>query len=175
MFSFPRAALAPIPEDCSGEPSNTDSEATTDGSYESSAAKRAAVKRELPATRSVISGWPADSEVTEARGRVTLRGSADPQGKGMRAVCRIREGVLTMNIEERAAAGAKTEVVIAEVSVEALAVFLHPGRADMFKLAAVHQNEIVDDIYCFCDDPARRDRWTAVFPRMGVAVFDLRD
>ena len=124
MFSVPRTKLTPIPEECLGnpdresarapcEPSNADrSEEKTDGSCErmaddrsERAAKRAAAKRELPARHSVMNGWPADREVTEVRGRVTLRASADPQAESMRAVC----------------------------------------------------------------------RWTAVFRRMGVAVFDLRD
>ena len=196
MSSVPRTAvLAPIHEECTPdwvsaeaacEPSNTDrGDAAADGSCESvaderdehaeRAAKRAAVKRELRARRSVMNGWPADGEVTEVRGRVTLRESADPHAEGLRAVCRIREGVLTMNIEEPAAAGAKTEVVVAEVPVEALAVCLLRGRADMFKLATVCESEMIDEIYCFCDDPTRRNRWIAVFRRMGVPVFDLRD
>ena len=198
MSSVPRTELAPIPEapECWGEPdwesagapcdpvspSSTDrSEAMTDGSCEDTdgeraerAAERAAVKREPPARR-LLNGWPADREVTEVRGRVTLRGSADPQAESMPAVCRIRAGVLTLNIEERAAAGAKTEVVVAEAPVEALAARLHRGRADMFALATVYENEMFDEIYCFCDDPAKRDRWIEVFRRMGVAVFDSRD
>ena len=197
MLSVPRTnELAPIDEECLGTPDWESAEAACEPSNtvlrngmsrfamwrsrlalqrDERAAQRAAVKRGLRARRSVLTGWPADGEVTEVRGRVTLRESADPHAEGLRAVCRIREGVLTMNIEEPAAAGAKTEVVVAEVPVEALAVCLLRGRADMFKLATVYESEMVDEIYCFCDDPPRRDRWTAVFRRMGVAVFDLRD
>ena len=59
------------------------------------------------------------------RGRVTLRESADPQAKSMRAMCRIREDVLTMSIEEQAAAGAtETETVVAEKPVKALSLSL---------------------------------------------------
>ena len=193
MMFAPRTALPPIPEECSGkphregpqarsEPSNTDcSEATTDDSCGSTddegaeraerAAKRAAVERAAtrrrPARRSV-NAWPADRAVS-------LRMSADPDAKSMLAVCRIREGVLTLSIEERAAAGAKTEVVVAEVPVEGLAMRLHRGRADMFTLAAVNENEVLDEIYCFCGGPATRLEWIEDFLRVGIAIFDLRD
>ena len=52
---------------------------------------------------------------------------------------------------------------------------LWPGRFDMFTLATVYEGQKFDEIYCFCDDPPTRDRWIAVFRRMGVAVFDERD
>ena len=66
-------------------------------------------------------------------------------------------------------------MVVAEAPVEELEVCLHRGRTDMFTLATVYKNEKFDEIYCFCDDAARRDRWIAVFRRMGVAVFDPRE
>ncbi len=124
-------------------------------------AKCAAVKRERLALRSAEE-WPAH---WSASGRVTLRASANPQAKGTRAVCRVRAGVLTLGIERRVATGETTEEIAAEVPVEELAVCLQGGRTDMFMLATVHKNKIFDEIYCFCDDPARCDRWIAVFDR----------
>ena len=134
------------------------------------AAARAAVNWELPAWRSVEE-WPAGRQ---AAGRFTLRGCADLQTEGVPAVCRIRDGVLTLSVEQRGAAGDEgTEAVVAEVPCEVLAVGLRRGRTSMLTLATVHKNEMFDEIYCSCDNPARRNRWVAVFRRMGVAVFDL--
>ena len=101
------------------------SDATTPRAVESAAderaeraAKRAAVKRELPAWRSVKE-WPAHREPF---GRLTLRASDDPQAEGVRAECRVRDGALTLGLEQRAASGERTEKVVAEVPKEALAV-----------------------------------------------------
>ena len=187
----PCAALAPIPEapECSGKPEwergpassertglSESIHATTPQHCESSgaecAAKRAVVKRELPAWRSVVE-WPEDRE---AFGRFTLKASADTHAASVRALCRIRDGVLTLDIEQRAAAGEEIEKMVAELPVEALAVGLQRGRANMLTLATVgDKGEMFDEIYCFCDNPVRRNKWIAVFRRMGVAVFDLRD
>jgi hypothetical protein len=195
-------ALPPIPEapECSGQrkwesgPASSErteamqaaNQATTPRKRESSGAERAAGaaqhaaeraakrtvnERKLPAWRSVKE-WPADRE---AFGRLTLRGSADQQAGGTRAVCRIRGGVLTLGIEQRAAAGEEAEEEVAELPVEALAVGLQRGRAHMLTLATIYKNEMFDEIYCFCDDPVRRNKWIAVFRRMGVAIYDLRD
>ena len=180
----PRTALTPIPEEkecvCFGKPDC--SQARTRQHRESSGAERAggaakraakgtADERELPARRSVKE-WPAHRE---ARGRLTLRASADPHAEGMHAVCRLRDGVLTLGTEQRDAAGEKTEVVVAEVPVEELAVGTQRGCANMFTIATVYKGKTFDEIYCFCADPARRAQWIAVFRRMGVAVADMRD
>ena len=135
------------------------------------AAKRAAVERELPAWRSVRE-FPAHRE---AFGRLTLRASDDPQAKGVRAVCRVRDGALTLGLEQRAASVEWTEKVVAEVPLEALAVGMRRGRANMLTIATIHESNLFDEIYCVCDDPARRNRWIAIFRGMGVAIFDLRD
>ena len=154
------------------------SDATTPRAVESAAderaeraAKRAAAKRELPAWHSVKE-WPAHRE---AFGRLTLRASDDPQAEGVRAVCRVRDGALTLGLEQRAASGERTEKVVAEVPLEAHAVGMRRGRANMLTIATVHGNNLFDEIYCVCDDPARRNRWIAIFRGMGVAIFDLRD
>ena len=94
----------------------------------------------------------------------------------MQAVCRIREGVLTLSIEEQAAAGAtETETVVAEAPVEELAVCLQRGPSDMFTLATGHEDGMFDEIYCFCGGPERRFEWIQDFLRTGVAIFDFRD
>jgi len=81
-------------------------------------------------------------------------------------------------LEQRAAAREEIEElgeVVAELPLEELAVGLRRGRTNMLTIATVHGNKTLDEIYCFCDDPARRNRWVALFRGMGVAIFDLRD
>ena len=126
----PRTALTPIPE-TSGLPQETSDlddamaprpiVSTADEGAER-AAKRAAVKRELPAWRSVKE-FPDNRE---ASGRLSLRASesADPEAEGVRAVCRVRDGALTLGLEQRAASGERTEKVVAEVPKEARCVRL---------------------------------------------------
>ena len=165
----PRDALATIPE--ASERSESDcecSEASSDRDDER--AERAAVEWEH-APRSV-GERPADQEVY---GRVTLRGSADPQAHSMRAVCRIREGVLTLGTEQRTAAGDTTEKVVAEAPVEALAMCLRQGRFDVFTLATVDKDELFDEIYCFCGDSATRFEWIREFLRLGIPIHDYRN
>ena len=192
----PRTALTPIPEapECSGKPDlesgPSPSErrvsdlsdamaprpivSTADERAEPRrAAKRSAVKRELSAWRSVKE-FPDNRE---ASGRLSLRASesADPEAEGVRAVCRVRDGALTLGLEQRAASGERTEKVVAEVPKEALAVGMRRGRPSMLAIATVHENKLFDEIYCSCDDPAKRNRWIALFRGMGVPIFDLRD
>ena len=169
----PRDALATIPEapECWGGEPDSDcecSEASSDRDDER--AERAAVEWEH-APRSV-GERPADQEVY---GRVTLRGSADPQAHSMRAVCRIREGVLTLGTEQRTAAGDTTEKVVAEAPVEALAMCLRQGRFDVFTLATVDKDELFDEIYCFCGDSATRFEWIREFLRLGIPIHDYRN
>jgi hypothetical protein len=56
-----------------------------------------------------------------------------------------------------------------------LAVGIQPGRENMFAVATLHKNRLFDKIYCFADDQAERDKWIAVFRRMGVHMFDLSE
>jgi len=64
--------------------------------------------------------------------------------------------------------------VVAEVPLEALVVGLQRGHASMLTIATVYKNKTVDEIYCFCADTVRRDRWIEVFRRVGVAIVDMR-
>ena len=52
---------------------------------------------------------------------------------------------------------------------------IQPGRENMFAVATLHKNRLFDKIYCFADDQAERDKWIAVFRRMGVHMFDLSE
>jgi hypothetical protein len=114
----------------------------------------------------------------EARGRLTLKASADHPG-AVRAVCSIEHRVLTLIKASRDTCGDVSQhispVMLAEVPLELLAVRLQRGRADMFTIATRHKNRLYDEIYCFADDQAERDEWIAVFRRMGVSILHLRE
>ena len=60
------------------------------------------------------------------------------------------------------------------VPLEELGVGLQRGRGDMFTIATtLHEQSMHDDeICCFAHDQAERDKWIAIFERMGVAIFD---
>jgi hypothetical protein len=40
-------------------------------------------------------------------------------------------------------------------------------------IATVYQSKMFDEIFCFADDQVKRNKWIAVFRRMGVPVSDL--
>ena len=45
----------------------------------------------------------------------------------------------------------------------------------MFTIATLHRGRMYDEIYCFADDQVKRNKWIAVFRRMGVNIFDVTD
>ena len=126
---------------------------------------------EAPAQRKE---WPVDREV---RGRLTLRASADHKGARC-AMCSVRGGVLSLSVEcvaTPASRGASSTTVLTQVPVEELAVGLQRGRENMFTIATLHRGRMYDEIYCFADDQVKRNKWIAVFRRMGVSIFDVTD
>ena len=118
----------------------------------------------------------------EARGRLTLKTSADHPG-AVRAVCSIEHRVLVLHLAlskaSRDTCGDGSQhispVVLAEVPLEELAIRLQRGRADMFTIATRHKNRLYDEIYCFAEDKAERDEWIAVFRRMCVPILHFRE
>jgi hypothetical protein len=84
-------------------------------------------------------------------------------------MCSIDHGMLTLS---SCSCGGAT---LAQVPMKDLAVGMQPGRENMFVVATLHKNRLFDKIYCFADDQAERDKWIAVFRRMGVHMFDLSE
>ena len=165
---YPRILLTPIPEapDCASRKSFPRTESAESGAATPRQDERIARERAAPEWCKV-KDWPADRQV---RGRLTLKASADHIGV-MRAVCNVQHGVLTLSVAERDG----STVVVAEVPVEDLAVGLQRGRADMFTIATLHEGKMYDEIYCFADDQVKRNKWIAVFRRIGVPVFDVSE
>jgi hypothetical protein len=174
-----RIALPPIPEEISD---------TAQGCTARDAPTLERTESTLSSADTPVSGrdWTRDEDrkraarpsYREARGRLTLKASADHPG-AVRAVCSIEHRVLTLSKASRDTCGDGSQhispVVLAQVPLEELAVRLQRGRADMFTIATRHKNRLYDEIYCFADDQAERDEWIAVFRQMGVSILHLRD
>ena len=174
-----RIALPPIPEEISD---------TAQGCTARDAPTLERTESTLSSADTPVSGrdWTRDEDrkraarpsYREARGRLTLKASADHPG-AVRAVCSIEHRVLTLSKASRDMCGDGSQhispVVLAQVPLEELAVRLQRGRADMFTIATRHKNRLYDEIYCFADDQAERDEWIAVFRQMGVSILHLRD
>jgi hypothetical protein len=168
------ARFAPVIEHSDLELSSAETEMQGQG-------ESIAVERQVT-PRYRVTAWPAHREV---RGELTLRGSAN-HPRAVRAVCSVQHGVLTLSCAtsstQRAARGLSSAggesgvTVVAEVPVEDLAVGLQQrGRVDMFMLATLHRNRTYDHIFCFVDDQVKRNKWIAVFRRMGISIFHMQD
>ena len=122
--------------------------------------------RQAPEWRRDQQDWPAHKK---AHGEFMLKGSPDA-GSAVRVLCSVLHGVLTLtDINSRS----RESRVLAQVPLHDLAVGLQGGRSSMLTLATMYGDKMFDEIYCFADDPSKRNRWVAIFRRMGVPIFDL--
>ena len=121
--------------------------------------------RQAPEWRRDQQDWPAHKK---AHGEFMLKASPDAESH-VRAVCSVLHGVLTLTDIKRSA----KQKCLAQVPLHDLAVGLRRGRSSMLTLATVHGEKMFDEIYCFADDPVKRNRWVAIFRRMGVPIFDV--
>jgi hypothetical protein len=115
----------------------------------------------LHSRQPVLESWP---EHREARGILRLSASANGGGGSIGVLCSILRGTLTLIIE---GAGSGPDTVLAKLSVYKLIVSVLPGRFDMFRLICDTQG-VCDDIYCFARDQTARNKWIAVFRRLGI-------
>jgi len=124
--------------------------------------------RQAPEWRRDQQDWPAHKK---AHGEFMLKGSPDAES-AVRVLCSVLHGVLTLTDIKRHSRCRESRV-LAQVPLHDLAVGLRRGRSSMLTLATVHGEKMFDEIYCFADDPVKRNRWVAIFRRMGVPIFDL--
>ena len=123
-------------------------------------------RRQAPEWRRDQQDWPAHKK---AHGEFMLKGSPDAES-AVRVVCSVLHGVLTLtDINSRS----RESRVLAQVPLHDLAVGLQRGRSSMLTLATMYGEKMFDEIYCFADDPSKRNRWVAIFRRMGVPIFDV--
>ena len=128
--------------------------------------------------------WPAH---VEARGDLTLKISPDSR-EAARAVCTVQHGVLRFSTvgkmlgadepdgpdADGKSRGEHTCICI-EVPVEDLAVGLQRGRSTMLTIAKLRNGMRYDEVCCFAGDQATRNKWTGIFRRMGVPIFEKRE
>jgi len=106
--------------------------------------------------------WP---EHRIARGFLTVRLTPNKNDKGCSTLCSIERSLLTLRVEPPD--GKEFVVEMAKVATSEIVVTLFPGCFDMFCMTAVHEGI---EIYCFAEDQVKRNKWVAVFRRMGIVV-----
>ena len=126
--------------------------------------------------------WPAH---VEARGDLTIKISPDSR-RAARVVCAVQHGVLRLSAVGKMPDGPRVcdgpdadgrsrsehTCICIEVPVEDLAVGLQRGRSTMLTIAKLHKDVRYDEVCCFADDQATRNKWIGTFRRMGVPIFD---
>ena len=171
MTSIPESCILRVAEsDLSGAETPDGAPQQTQGEGDVSAHK---VHENAQTTWHRVRDWPAQKWPAhrEARGDFTLKTSPDST-RAVRAVCTIQHGVLRFSIAKPL--GEHTSISV-EIPVEHLAVALQRGRNTMLTIATLHKNVRYDEIYCFADDHATRNKWTGIFRRMGVPIFNARE
>ena len=106
--------------------------------------------------------WPEDRI---ARGFLTVRATPNKNDKGCSTLCLIERSLLTLSVESPDSK--RFDAEMAKAATSELIVTLFPGRFDMFCMTTVHEGI---EIYCFAEDQVKRNKWVAVFRRMGIVV-----
>ena len=121
-----------------------------------------------------VRDWPAQQwpPHQEARGKLLLKCSPDDR-RAARAVCSIQDGVLSLTVAIQNGQGEGSSSSVVQSPVGELAVGLRRSRTSMFILAKLVENKVCDKIYCFAENHSERNKWTAVFRRMGIPIFDV--
>ena len=121
-----------------------------------------------------VRDWPAQQwpPHQEARGKLLLKCSPDDR-RAARAVCSIQDGVLSLTVAIQNGQGEGSSSSVVQSPVGELAVGLRRSRTSMFILAKLVENKVCDQIYCFAENHSERNKWTAVFRRMGIPIFDV--
>jgi len=121
-----------------------------------------------------VRDWPAQQwpPHQEARGKLLLKCSPDDR-RAARAVCSIQDGVLSLTVAIQNGQGEGSSSSVVQSPVGELAVGLRRSRTSMLILAKLVENKVCDKIYCFAENHSERNKWTAVFRRMGIPIFDV--
>ena len=85
----------------------------------------------------------------------------------MLALCSVVDGLLSFRVEENPGAG--FYVLMAEVAVANMVVKVQAGKYTSFSIDSSHLR--ADTVYCVADSEEKRNKWLAVFRRMGVPLW----
>jgi len=110
--------------------------------------------------------WP---EHRIARGFLTVRATPNKNDKSCSTLCSIERSLLILTVESHDGKGFVAEM--AKVTTSEIVVTLFPGCFDMFCMTTVHEGI---DIYFFAEDQVKRNKWVAVFRRMGIVVLGAK-
>jgi hypothetical protein len=117
--------------------------------------------------------WPAHRE---ARGMLRLRHTlVDPAGeigRSLQTLWSIHHGMLTISVEAIPGDRAFTRVAV-RLAVEEVAVSILPGHHRLFTLSS-QLGDRTDEVYCYAEDQRARNKWIAVFRRLGLAIYTRR-
>jgi len=106
--------------------------------------------------------WPEDRI---ARGFLTMRSTPRKHDRGVLTLFTIERSLLTISVEQPD--GASPGKVSTQFPVRDAIVTLYPYCYDMFKMTT-HQGS--SQIYLFAADQEKRNKWVAVFRRLGIRV-----
>jgi hypothetical protein len=109
--------------------------------------------------------WAANREV---RGLLQMRSSLD-QDQSLKALCIIKDGKLSIQVEASAGEGIQSDSFLVDISIRHVEVTLRPKMCNMF----IFSSTILQNDYVFCntEDQVARNKWVAVFRRLGVRIF----
>ena len=93
-------------------------------------------------------------------------------GRSLQALCSIHHGMLTISVEATPGDSAFTNEA-ARMPVEGVAVSILPGHPRLFTLSSQF-GDGADEVYCYAQDQRARNKWIAVFRRLGLAIYTRR-
>ena len=120
--------------------------------------------------------WPAHREDRGfLRVRHTLEDpteAATQAHSGLSALCSIHHSTLTILVEATPGDGASTRLA-ARMPVERVVVSILAGHHSLFTLSS-QGSDRADEVYCYARDQRTRNRWIAIFRRLGLAIYTQR-
>ena len=106
--------------------------------------------------------WPEDRI---ARGFLTMRSTPSKHERGVLTFFTIERSLLTISVEQPD--GASPRKVSTQFPVQDAIATLYPHCCDMFKMTTRQGSS---QIYLFAANQEKRNKWVAVFRRIGIRV-----
>ena len=107
--------------------------------------------------------WPAQRE---AHGFLRLRDRLD-RAEGIEVLCSVVNGTLSFRVEQEPGAG--FNVLSAQVGVANMVLTVYGGKYTIFSIDSSVARS--DTVFCEADNQEKRNKWLAIFRRMGVRLW----
>jgi hypothetical protein len=126
--------------------------------------------REICSVPATVPRWPKRREV---RGLLDVRAKPDQNAAARQAICSVQDGVLTLHVARpgnpiHGLAETAGLLHAVRINLQHMTVILKPGHTSMFEIACGGLEHT--RVYCFAADQEHRNKWIAVFRRMGVSI-----